>query len=70
MSRPAVEGAWYGRSGDHFTTRGADVFRMPGMGWFARHGKRIRGPLSTLDAAMSAAERMLAEAAPADRVLP
>lgn len=63
MAKPP-ENCWYGRSGDHYATRGADCFRLPGIGWFARMGdKRIRGPLSTLDAAMQAADKMLVDAA-------
>lgn len=61
MARPP-EGSWHGRSVNHYSTRGADVFRLAGAGWYARVGSRIRGPLSTLDAAMSAADRMLADA--------
>lgn len=66
MSKPP-EGAWFGRSPDHYATRGADVVHRDG-GWWARCGRRIRGPLSTLDAAMAAADKMLAESAkaPAD----
>lgn len=60
MSKP-TEGAWFGRSPDHYATKGADCFHGAG-GWFARCGKRIRGPLSTLDAGMIAADKMLAEA--------
>lgn len=61
MSKPP-EGAWFGRSPDHYATRGAEVLHRDG-GWWARCGRRIRGPLSTLDAAMQAADRMLAESA-------
>lgn len=62
MARPP-EGAWYGVNSDHFRTRGADAFRLSGVGWFARCQERIRGPLSSLEVAMQAADRMLADAA-------
>ena len=70
MSKPA-EGAWHGVNSDHYRTRGADCFRLPGIGWFARCQHRVRGPLSTLDAAMIAADRMLADArlAPIERTV-
>lgn len=65
MSKPP-EGAWFGRSPDHYATKGADCFHTAG-GWYARCRKdsgaiRVCGPLSTLDAAMAAADRMLVEA--------
>lgn len=56
------EGAWFGRSPNHYATRGAEVIRLPGEGWFAHCGRRVRGPLSSLDAAMRAADKMLADA--------
>lgn len=55
------DGAWHGVSADHYRTRGAEVVHQPGSGWFARCGKRVRGPLSSLGAAMEAAEKMTAE---------
>lgn len=57
MARPP-EGAWYGRSDTHYTTRGADVFLAEG-GWYARCGRKVRGPISNLDAAMQAADAMM-----------
>lgn len=69
MAKP-LAGAWYGRSPDHYVTRGADVIHRDG-GWWARCNRRVRGPLSTLDAAISAADRMVADAAmaPTERVI-
>lgn len=55
------DGAWHGVDQDRYRTRGADVFCEPSYGWFARCGKRVRGPLSSLGAAMEAAEKMTAE---------
>ena len=60
-TRVQEQGAWFGREPDRYVTRGAEVFRLPASGWFARCGKRVRGPLSSLDAAMAAADRMVAE---------
>lgn len=62
MATPSP-GAWFSRSPDHYTTRGAEVIRMPAEGWYAHCGTRVRGPLSSLDAAMVAADKMLKEAA-------
>lgn len=69
MAKP-LAGAWYGKSFDRFSTRGADCVRGEG-GWYARCGRRIRGPLSSLHAAMDAADRMVADAAtaPTERVI-
>lgn len=55
----AAGGSWYFVSMDHYRTRGADAFRT-GDGWYARCGRRVRGPLGSLDAAMRAADDMLA----------
>lgn len=60
-SAPAF--AWYGRDGERYVTRGADVFHGAG-GWYARCGRKVRGPISCMDNAMIAAERMLAENPP------
>lgn len=60
MARPP-EGAWYGRSDTHYITRGADAFLAEG-GWYARCGRKVRGPISNLDTAMQAADAMLATA--------
>lgn len=62
MSKPA-EGAWFGRSADHYVTKGASCVRIPGQGWFVRCADRVRGPMSSLEAAMTAADKMLAESA-------
>ena len=64
MSARMTEGAWHGKSPDRYTTRGAEVFHLPG-GWFARSGNKVRGPLSSLPVALEAADRMLDEAAKA-----
>jgi hypothetical protein len=53
-------GAWIGRTPDHYTTKGAAVIYR--RGWFAIAGRRVRGPLSSLDSAMKAADEMLAAA--------
>ena len=66
MSKPA-EGAWHGHSPDHFRTRGAEVMRRT-EGWFARCGSRVRGPMSSLDAAMKAADAMLEAANTGEKV--
>lgn len=63
MSKPA-EGAWFGVNADHYRTRGADV-RHDGTGWFAIVDRKARGPLSSLEAAFQAADKMLAESAKA-----
>lgn len=65
MSRREPEGAWYARTADHYITRGAEVAHHPG-GWYARCGKRVRGPISNLPDAMQAADDMLAAAAKRD----
>lgn len=54
------EGAWFGRSPDHYSTRGAECIHGDG-GWYVRVGRRVRGPLSCLPIAMEAADRMLAD---------
>ena len=61
MSKPA-EGAWFFVDRNHYKTRGASVRHNGKDGWFAVVGRRIRGPLNSLDAAMAAADRMLTEA--------
>lgn len=65
MAARPPEGAWYGRTDTHYTTRGADAFLGEG-GWYARCQRRIRGPLSNLDAAMRAADAMLEDAQKAE----
>ena len=60
-ARPSA-GAWHGRSADHYVTRGAACLRQRD-GWFAMTPSRARGPLSSLDAALRAADEMLAQAA-------
>jgi hypothetical protein len=62
MTAPST-GAWIGRSPDHYTTKGAEVRRVPGDGWYARAGRKVRGPLSCLDSAMKAADEMAESAA-------
>ena len=57
-ARISQSGAWYGRTETHYTTRGAECWHGAG-GWYARCGARIRGPLSSLPAALEAADRML-----------
>lgn len=58
MPAKPAEGAWHGRSPEHFTTRGADCFLGEG-GWYARCNRRVRGPLSCLTVAMEVADKML-----------
>jgi hypothetical protein len=65
MQSATAKGAWYGKSHDHFITRGASVTHGEG-GWYARCGRTVRGPLSCLPVALEAADRMLAEAAKTD----
>lgn len=60
-SKP-LAGAWFGRSPDHYATKGAEV-RHDGTGWFAIVDRKARGPLSSLEAAMVAADKMLTESA-------
>lgn len=61
MSKPH-SGAWFYVDRNHYRTRGASVRHNGKDGWFAIVNRRIRGPLNSLDAAMAAADRMLAEA--------
>lgn len=64
--RPAATGsAWHSRDqGNRYVTRAGDAIgetiRTPD-GWVARVGKRARGSLSSLGAAMDAADRMLSD---------
>lgn len=60
MIKPA-EGAWFARNRNRYDTRGASVRHNDKDGWFAIVGRRIRGPIKSLEAAMNAADRMLAE---------
>ncbi len=63
MARHDVEGAWYSRDGgNRYVTRGAEVEHGPG-GWFAKCGRKVRGPLSCLPVAIEVADRMLVESA-------
>lgn len=64
MKGKPPEGSWHYRDRNHYATRGAAV-RHNGRGWFAIVGTRIRGPMSSLESAMNAADRMLDEAAKA-----
>lgn len=64
VSKPP-EGAWFFIDRNRYRTRGAEVRHNGKDGWFAVVGRRIRGPLNSLDAAMAAADRMLAESAKA-----
>lgn len=65
MTTRPPEGAWYGRSPTHYATRGADCVHGAG-GWYARCGRKVRGPLSSLPAAIEAADKMLADVEPSD----
>lgn len=62
MKGKPLDGAWFYRDRNHYSTRGAAV-RNNGKGWFAIVGSRIRGPLSNLESAMNAADKMLDEVA-------
>jgi len=59
MAKP-VEGSWHGVNSHRYRTKGAEAVYHEGVGWFAVVGTRGRGPLSSLDAAMKAADDMLA----------
>lgn len=51
---------WFARSPDRYTTKGGYVVRKGGP-WFSVVGPRVRGPLSSLDAAMDAVFEMIKE---------
>jgi hypothetical protein len=69
MSKLA-EGAWFFITKDRYRTRGAEI-QHDGTGWHAIVGRKVRGPISNIDAAMAAADRMLADSAhaPTERVI-
>jgi len=62
VSKPLTD-AWHFVDRNHYKTRGASVKHDSLGGWHAIVGRKIRGPLSSLDAAMAAADKMLAESA-------